>query len=312
MKRLILTAIAILSASSSSADMYLNSSESMCDGSDASVVLCDDFEDGVWYATNCDTSGGRDNAANDGWCGNIFSGIDPANAIQCSGGGVNGTDCAAHGGEHDGSSGGVHMAEHRFLNGKEDELYIRWYYKAESGYLWGAEKNMNPTDINGGIFFANIQINCGAGSASSTGAIYFQLPYEDVCSYAGITLSSNKWYFFEMHIVLNTPETTADGVLQLWVDDCGTDGTSCTGSPTLRFNRSNVAFDREQALCSSSPCQLGMVWLENWANPGSTGIAYWDQIVVATDGPIGFMDEGAPGGSTPTLQGVSISGGGIN
>ncbi len=37
----------------SAAGMYFNSSEAGC-GTDANVVLCDDFEDGDWYGKDCD------------------------------------------------------------------------------------------------------------------------------------------------------------------------------------------------------------------------------------------------------------------
>src|SRR2546428_655319 len=37
-----------------------NSAEPGCDYSDPNVVMCDDFEDGIWYRTNCDSSGVTD------------------------------------------------------------------------------------------------------------------------------------------------------------------------------------------------------------------------------------------------------------
>ena len=38
----------------------------MCDGSDPTVVMCDDFEDGNWFQTNENAN----DPANDGWWSN--------------------------------------------------------------------------------------------------------------------------------------------------------------------------------------------------------------------------------------------------
>jgi hypothetical protein len=74
----------------------------------------------------------------------------------------------------------------------------------------------------------------------------------------------------------------------MWINDCGADGV-CGGTPTLRTRMTNVAFDRDQPGCLMSPCRIEVLWFENWANPGSIGTGYLDQIKLSKAGPIGFM-----------------------
>lgn len=274
------------------AAMYLNSSEAMCNGSDGTVLMCDDFEDGVWYNTNCDTSGGVTNPDNDGWCGTIYADITPPGAAVCGSKGANSTNCAASGGPHSGGQGGHNMADHDFNNQqKVDEVYVRWYYKADPGYLWGAQKSLTFNDQYagvGGIKWGNFSFNCAIGSPSSTANLTMGFPVpEDVCQSQNqgnnITIQSGRWYLFEIHMRLNSPVNQPDGLFELWVDDCGTDGRGCTGAQTLRMRRTDVRYPR-----ASTAEKIGSLWWENWANPGSTGTEYYDQIVVRTR-PIGPM-----------------------
>lgn len=78
------------------ADTYFNSSEPGCDGSDPTVLMCDDFEDGSW-ADRCDNS-----QANDGWCAAEYVSPDPKGQRfgRCGSLGVGGTDCVATSGEY--------------------------------------------------------------------------------------------------------------------------------------------------------------------------------------------------------------------
>ncbi len=269
---------------------FYNSSEPGCDGSDPNMLYCDDFEAGFWYTQDCDNGGFTEEQK--GWCGNIFANpITPPGAAVCGAAGANGTNCAAHGGLHT-SVGGVNMAMHKFAGGPVTELWARWYYKAEAGYMWGAEKSTNFTKANGDITWFNVQFNCGTGSASSTATPYIQIINgSDICqspNISGISLESGRWYFFEVHARLNSQGTVGDGLIEMWIDDCGTDG-ACTGSPTLRTQMTNVVFDRNQLGCTTTPCQVEVLWWENWANPASAGIPFYDQMVVSKVGPIGFM-----------------------
>lgn len=289
---------------------YYNSAETGCDGSNSAVLMCDDFEDGVWYATDCDTDGGITNPANDGWCGDIFNNpITPANAIV-SGVTPFGT-YAGTAGEKQGV-GGRNQAIHHFktpgcgTNGTElcgvQEIYVRWYTYYTAGYQFGAEKHMNITNSDADIAFANVQLNCGAGSASSDATPSIQIIHgEDLCqapNVQAITIESGKWYFFELHLIAHA----TDGTIELWINDCGAAGTSCGASPVLRTLMTGVNLPG-----NNNGSAIESIWVESWANPASVGTGpYWDNIKVATTGPIGFSDsEGGGGGPSPTVGGLS-------
>ncbi len=293
--------IAILAASSTAvADMYFNSTEPGCNGSDPNVLMCDDFESGTWYGVDCDvanSSGGL--LQTHGWCGTIFADpITPPGAATCGNVGAVGTNCAANGGLHTGI-GGVNMANHAFFGGPVTELYARWYYKTNAGYMWGAEKHTNVTKTAGDITWFNIQFNCGIGAASTTATPFVQIIHGpsstcQVPNVSSIDLQSGRWYFFEIHVILNSSGTTPNGLIEMWINDCGADGLGCNApvTPTLRTRMTNVAFDRNQTGCLSTPCRIEVLWFENWANPGSSGTGYLDQIKVSKVGPIGFMSKG--------------------
>ena len=105
-----------------------------------------------------------------------------------------------------------------------------------------------------------------------------------------IRFENNKWYYIEAHLKLNTPGFS-NGVFEVWVDDCGTDGLGCTGPGTLRTRYTNRQFRDD------SSQKIEVTWFENWGNAGSTGEEYYDQFYAATR-RIGPMAVGA-GGDTP-------------
>jgi hypothetical protein len=288
-------------AAVASAGPYFNSSEAGCNGSDPNVLMCDDFEDGVWYGRDGDHATAED----DGWWGTIYANpITPANAARCGAGVTPFGNCAASGGAHS-AAGGRNMAQHRLkvgscgTDGRQfcnvPEVYVRWYAKWDAGYRFGAEKHMNVTNGDGDIAFANVQLNCGTGGASSTAAPFVQVIHGRVnepgnCGPqnqgSAITIQSGRWYFFEMRV-----RSGSSGLIELWVNDCGTAGTSCGSSPTLR-TRLTGNFPG-----NSVGSQIQTIWLENWANPPSSGTGpLWDQIKVSRVGPIGFAGSG--GGQT--------------
>lgn len=266
--------------------MFHNSAEAICAPSNPDILFCDDFEDGDWYSLHCDDAnrtGGLQQV--DGWCGTIYANpITPATAAVCGARGAMGTSCAATTGPKTGSVGGRNMATHAFAGGPVTELWARWYYKVDAGYQWGAEKHVNFTKAAGDIAWFNLQFNCGAGAPSATAAVSVQIIHgTDICqrpNVSAITLESGRWYRFEVHARLNSAGTTADGLIEVSIDDCGAGGV-CNGPPTLRTRMANVAFNRNQTGCTTAPCRVEVLWFENWANPPSTGTAYYDQVVVS-------------------------------
>lgn len=267
------------------ANMYFNSAENGC-GTDANVLLCDDFEDGDWYGVDYDQavrSGGLLQA--DGWGGTIYANpIAPAGAAVCGGAGVNGTNCAGTHGTLSGSQGGRNMAEHE-LSQRVTEVYARYYTKALAGYRFGAEKVLTFNITNGGgIKWGNLHFNCGSGGGATVGNLQYQpTPPETRTCQSIMNVQPDRWYYIEVHLKLNTPGQS-DGVLQVWGDDCGVAGTSCPATPTPRLNITNWRFNR-----GSSSELIGSLWWENWANPGSSGTRLIDQIKVSRVGPIGPM-----------------------
>jgi hypothetical protein len=274
--------------------MYYNSSEPGCDGSDPNVLLCDDFEDGTWYEKNCDqanASGGL--LQTDGWCGTIYGDpISPAGAATCGSAGAAGTNCAANGGLHDGSTGGVNMADHNLgPNGNGyNEIWLRYYIKALPGYVYGAQKmiTINATSAgSGGIsiggsgspFGDGAYDTCPVYDCNTTGEIYYYR--QNQSQVLKLSQILGHWAYVEMHIKLNTPGQK-DGIWELWINDCGTTGV-CTGTPTLRSHYTTVEWQGP-----TDNKQIRSLWFENWANPGSVGTELYDQIKVSKGGQIGF------------------------
>ena len=259
------------------ASVYFNSAESGCDGSDPNVLMCDDFEDGVWYRTDCDTSGGEEFGPNNGWCGSIYANpITPPNAAVCGNSGAGGTNCAATSGVRNGIEGGRNMASHQFTGGqKVDELYARWYQKPLTGFLPGHEKIMFFQDEFDHFQCCLLMFPFGNNvpDLQTQNSATARLPQNQGNELA---FTPGHWYYIEVHLKLNSPGQS-NGVFELWMDDCGTLGLGCNGPGTLRASYTN----RDDLRDSVSSHQIRQIWLENWANPGSTGTEYYDQIKVS-------------------------------
>jgi len=273
----------LLDARPSSAHQYFNSSEPGCDGSNPDILWCDDFEDGSWFVTVTD----KNNPLNDGWNAGPFGTADPQgkNFGRCGGAGAAGTNCAVTSGSHNGIGQAPAMADHDF-NGlvSVDEVYMRYYRKALPGFVWGGQKmwSVNPCCAGiGGIKFANNFV-WGGATVGMLVTVYAEDANRSQ-NVSSIAFQPGRWYYIEEHIKLNTPGV-ANGVLEIWIDDCGANGLGCTGSGTLRASHTNVRWRN-----AGDFSQMGSIWLENWANPASVGEEYYDQIVVskARIGPMG-------------------------
>lgn len=251
-------------------------------------LLCETFEDGVWYEKNCDqanASGGL--GQTDGWCGTIYNAAGLAAGTAKCGAGVGvKSRCVGTTGVMSGGTTG-NMAD-KALRVPTNELHLRFYTKPLSGYTFGAEKMVTfnrgkPGD--GGIWAGNLSWNC-ASNPASTGQITMGMPQPmDECARQNLgnalTITSGNWYYYEVHYKLPTDITKADGVFELWLDNCGPDGKSCPATPTLRMRRTDLRI--------SSMDLLSVIWLEAWSNPVSRGERYWDQVrAVAGNQMIGF------------------------
>lgn len=291
------SAVTITAAVPSS--MYFNSSESGC-GTDPNVILCDDFEDGDWYTKNCDVanqSGGL--LQTDGWCGTIFNDAGLRDGTgRCGNMGFH-SNCTATAGLKDGTGANGHssttgnMADHELAGGGSDEIWVRFYTKPMTGYRFGQEKwlTFNAGGAgSGGIRWGNLMFNCGAGGTQglTNGDMRMHFnPPQDICQRQNtgndITWTAGNWYFTEVHFKLNTPGQS-NGVFEMWVDNCGPDGTSCPATPTLRISRTDVLTDRQTGE------KITTLWFETYASdPFSTGERLIDQIKVSKGGRIGFM-----------------------
>jgi hypothetical protein len=185
--------------------------------------------------------------------------------------------------------GGRNMAQHGFIGGAVvNEAYWRLYFQPQANYNGGHEKMFDFLGQGSGPilevcynYFGSETIKC--------------IPFIHQPGWLGSNISTaptlvpGHWYFIEMHVKLNTPGVS-DGVFEMWMDDCGTNGLGCKGTPTLRMRYNNVLYRNNT---TEANIQISGIWIENWANAPTVGEMYYDQLIVSKTGPIGFM------GSTP-------------
>lgn len=272
-----------------SAHMFLNSAEPQCNGSDPTVLMCDDYEDGSWFVTNAD-SGGAGDPQNDGWRGTIYA-TDPLNQnfARCSGKGAVGTNCTATTANRS-TSGKGGQAWHRLgpqTATNRNEIYHREYIQFLPGYKFGHEKwtfyedgsvqhGLTQTPFSSDMFDWAMQqgragSSCDLRCPQNQGKDLHMIP--------------GHWYYMETHLKLGTGNQ--DGLVEFWQDDCGANGLGCTGSGTLRLRHTGLSFSNASKGC----CDAHQ---ENWCpSPGGAGVCngevYRDQTVWATRriGPMG-------------------------
>jgi hypothetical protein len=333
---MLLAPLLFLSTSQAFANLYFNSSEPGCDGSDPTVVWCDDFEDGDWGQTDENglrggtqlTTNAETYTPNDGWFLDGFYPLPngygrgfpatttPAkNYVFCGGYGVAGTNCAATSGprmtiQGDPKDSAGMMGKHSLAPNRASykNLYLRWYIKPLTGFQWGHEKMMtiNPCCLQIGIHLGSLY------SPFSSGIPTF-LNYAD----------GQKWLYQNRNTVIastNRPDPnngnkqsyymnpgdwhslqihidSGAGVYEMWADNCGADGLMCTGSPTLIAQYTGVNW---------GGMSIGTIWLENWSSAASKGEAYYDQFKAATVGPIPFSDNSKTSDTVPPAGPVNL------
>jgi hypothetical protein len=277
-----------------SADPFLNSREPGCNGSDPNVLWCDDFERTAWAETANDPT----RATNFGWEISLAGGANgalPSGSIVCGGAGVRG-GCAASGGLETGDGQSPIAGFHDVGSAPVNEFYLRYYRKMLPGYQFGYQKLLaiNPWGHHAGAVWGNTNFETTPCPQSTNEnvrtTVYGDSGGSGANYYYGIALDSGNWWFFEYHVVINTPGT-ANGTFQVWADSCGPNGTSCPTKPTLRVNRVGNTMWRgagDNRTCCS-------IFLENW-KPAADGTAcpsrgteLYDQIKASRVGPIGFF-----------------------
>ena len=309
------------------ADEYWNSAEPGCDGSNPDYLFCDDFEDGSWIQTcgagpsnSCCTNDpvcvingtGLNNPNNDGWIGDSF--VDPTGQAwtACGGQGFGGTSCTSktiiNGNESGGTNGRCDPTCPDLGNGENGrhlfspngattrDLYVRFYLKLVPGYRYGYQKLMAFEDKSQSYRPLILKIN---GSACNFGISEKETP-SNLGQNQGnnICLDVGNWYYIEMHAKLDS--NGADGVVELWADNCGANGDLCTeeriGSGTLRMRHTGLNL-------KGASKSLATLWVEEWGNPGADGETYRDQYIASRSriGPMGgtFVSTNPPPAPPP-------------
>jgi len=283
------------------ADPYFNSSEAMCNASDSTILFCDDLEDGNW-AQSVDN---ETLAANDGWLMSPFVPVFPdpqgTQNARCGSKGAVGTNCAATTGIF---AGGVDVTAgfngwHFFYPNHRgvSELYLRFYVKFLPGYTHGHDKFLLFDTGTG--FPQYMFIDFPFGSDQPRALPVAQDQWLDQNQGNAVTFVNGRWYYFEVHMLLNTPGQS-NGTLEWWIDDCGTNGLGCTGPGTLRLRYTNVNYRTSSSQITSirfhawsgDVNNVNPAACEGGSPPGNPCEYYWDQIVVATRriGPMGAVN----------------------
>jgi hypothetical protein len=209
------------------------------------------------------------------------------------------------------------MALHGFYpnNATYNELWFRMYLRLLPGYVSNNNQKFFSyirSAFNGGIdygggptrdlrqMFASPQWDCSFDN--------YQNPLVGPGADGWCYLNQNQgnkllvtpgthWFYVEWHIKLNT-FNQRNGIWELYIDDCGTTGV-CSGSPTRRAFYDNVGWKGGSTFNGS----IGSMWMDIWGNPADVGTLYFDNLVVATTGPIGFVGSS---GALPAPQNLRV------
>lgn len=282
---------------------------------------------GTWASENADVanSNGGIDVRTKGWAMWIREGYPHS---MCGPGiGFAGSNCAARSILQAGTDGGgqTAMAEHNFApstgpgQGTEyTEFWARFYYKRSAGFVFNDSQkfiSLNPCCAGrGGIFFGGLgdggngpgRMACPVWDCNYEGYQNPQNPVSDAYLHQNqgrdinVRNLNGHWIFLEFHVKLNT-YNVRNGILEMWIDDCGTSGTLCTGTPTLRARYTNVGWS---GISSFGPTPrhdagFGELFLDIWGNPSDGGTILFDNIKVAKAGPIGFLRQGTVTASPP-------------
>ena len=270
------------------ANPFFNSPSENCNTSGTTCaahptwIFADDFDDGTWY-TNC----GQDTL--DGWYGEVAGcgRTPPIPAVSPVGQGVGGTGYAAMSTELGGTGGNAAMAEAVLSGGDHAEVWFRFYIKFLPGYIFNSDQkffdfNMASSQGAGGInyggFGKNLSLMWFAPSADCNIDTYLN-PLVDTTIQHGswcylnqnlhnqLVLTTGRWYYLEIHFIMNT-FGVRNGTAELWLNDCGTTGTSCGAAPIKRSSYNNVQWAGGPFPGGTGP---GLFDFDIWGNPADNG-----------------------------------------
>jgi len=291
------------------ADPYFNSSEPGCSPTNPNpnYILCDDFDNGNWalLGNQNPPSGGSNDK---GWLlcndtgGPTTCRNPPPPAVTSLGQGVGNRGYAAMSTSTGGDGGDSQLGMHGFYpnNATYSHIWIRFYWYLEPGYVANGNQkiiSLISSAYSGGIDQGGIgrdptqpqacpQWTCGQLNEGFLGQNQGN----------NITIATGRWYYVELEVGVNT-FNTRDGIWRMWINDCGTAGTSCGAAPILRAGYTNVGWIGSG---TTSSTQIGSLWWDLWGNPADVGTRRIDNLIVSKAGPIGFMGGSTAAPSAPT------------
>jgi hypothetical protein len=294
---------------------FYNSAEEGCDGSDADVLMCEDFErppgtgaepgsgSHNWYAMNCDVANGAPGGRTEntkGWCPTIYQDTLMRIATTVCGSKGFRSNCASTTGPipgpctqveegpcdevfHDSAQG--NMADHGFPSGAGyDSVTVRLFFYAETGFLWGGGQKFltfnRGSPGGGGIHWGSFGWNCQHGDddagVPTMGWSAPNIGFE-LCQGAsgGFEMQDGHWYGMIIQQKLSTDASTPNGYFRAYIDDFGTDGLTSVPTPTLRIQNDTIRHPR-----ATFSGNISTLWFESWGAPRVTGSWRLDNIKV--------------------------------
>jgi len=172
-------------------------------------------------------------------------------------------------------------ADHHFgdyfsiAKSKVEEVYLRFYSKFDSGYVWPSEGQklaiVNLTDGTNSTRRYQVYVKVGPSGAylvdhSDLGQWRFWALPQNVG--APVAVRMGAWDKLKLHVRLNSPNV-ADGVVRLWVND------------VLKVDYSNVD------IRAGTAYGMNKLNLSSWSTPGggSSGVQWWDSWELSTSDP---------------------------
>ena len=296
---------------------FWNSSEVAMSGGlpvDSNIILADDGCHGFWYKGDGEGKAGAgrsitvftgapDASGNlqytKGWWASIYNVTPIPYPAGVGGVDISSLDLGAQYANSQGTqptaptAGADFMAAHDSSEGSA-HVFFRYYYIPGVGFLFGAMKMMtiNPPNwgSGAGATWAIQAVNIG-GSSDDEGLVGITLTDADILLRAETSPGSGTWYrvnnaqVFYVEVELDRSGAPGTHVCRGWVDMGGALGDSFPGSPTLRWERTNLTIDP----ISGAHTQFGSFWKESWANPQGAGPSSFTNLIVTKNvGPIGF------------------------